>query len=119
MKKYELYRHERDNGLTHSQIAKKYGISRQRVAQVCGKYTPTSFIAITEEQCVYPKWRAWMNDNKVSRAELIRRMGNVASEKSFERLSSYMRGVNHPTKATIDKLLAATGLTYEELFWRP
>lgn len=35
MKKYELYRTERDKGLTYQQIADKYGVSKQNVAQAC------------------------------------------------------------------------------------
>lgn len=117
MKRYEIYRAEREKGLTAAQIAQKYGVSRQAVASAVGKYDPFAYKIVTEEQCVYPLWRGWMNAHKISRAELCRRMGHVGAGMNISRLSAYMRGTQSPPKFIIDKLLRATGLKYEELFW--
>jgi transcriptional regulator with XRE-family HTH domain len=116
LKKYEIYRAERANGLTAAQIAAKYGVSRQAVCSAVGRYDPFAFTYIEKHQCVYPIWRKWMNSNKVSRAELCRRMGISGASENILRISAYMRGTNYPTKRVIDRLLEATGLTYEELF---
>lgn len=108
----------RERGLTHTQIAEITGVSRQRICQITGKYDANYFKAYTESQVVYPNLRKWLNDNRVSRAEFIRRMGNLDHSTASARLSSYFRGKRFPQKATIDRMLEVTGLTYEELFHR-
>lgn len=104
----------RDQGMTYQQIADIVGVSKQRVAQICGKTAEWQFRAITKNGCIYPYWRAWMNANRVSRNELVRRMGFSSAVK----LSHWMRGDSFPTKQQIDSILRVTGLTYEQLFYR-
>lgn len=116
MKRYEIYRLERDRGMTAADIAKKYGVSRQAVHQAVGRYDPRAFVMVRREQCVYPKWREWMNEHKVSKAELLRRMGFGGCAST--NLSRYMRGKGYPNKEYIDRLIRATGLAYEQLFYR-
>ena len=118
MKKYEVYRQERNKGLTFQEIADKYGVSRQCVAKACANYCPARFIPIDEYRCIYPNVRKWMNDNKVSVAELVRRLGLGGYSESQVRMRNYLDGYSDPPKKTIDKLLAITGLTYEEFFER-
>lgn len=107
-----------ENGVRHSEIARIVGVSRRRVSQICGKYAPGHFHTITEKECVYPNWRKWMNDNKIGRAEMIRRMGHEPHPEYHSRLCNWMRGNCYPLKQSIDLLLEATGLTYEQLFYR-
>ncbi len=115
----KAYLAARESGMSYREIAEMFGVSFQRVAQVCGKYNPHRFQFITETGCIYPNWRKWMNDNKVSRYELVRRMGLITSQTEFvNRMSDYMRGVSEPKKWFIDKLLEATGMTYEVLFYK-
>lgn len=116
MKKYEIYREEREKGLTYKQIAEKYGVSKQNVAQCCGKYNPNRFRFWTAELCVYPNVRNWLNENKISKAELIRRMGVRFHSNTNAVVRGYLKGKTYPPKQTIDKLLSITGLTYEEFF---
>lgn len=108
--------------LRYVDIARKHGVSRQYVAAICGRYNPSSFRYITEIGCIYPNWRAWMNENKVSIFELLRRMGLEVHSANSERLRSYMTGRAEPRKPYIDKLIAVTGMPYEMLFddklWR-
>lgn len=106
----------RKAGKTYTEIAAEFGVSKQAVHQVCAKYEPNKFKTITPEKCVYPMWRNWMNENRVSKSEVLRRMGVMPSASNSARLSSYMCGGAYPSKPTIDKLLAVTGLTYEQLF---
>lgn len=115
--KLAIYQADRDAGMTYSEIAEKHGVSRQYVQQIIGKYNPRHFHPIKEEQCIYPIWRKWMNDNKVYTVELLRRMGHVPAADSVQRYTAYMRGACYPTKGVIDELLAVTGLTYEQLFY--
>lgn len=112
----ELYRSERAKGLTYQQIADKYGVSHQRVAQVCCRQKDGNFRPFSEERCIYVNLRNWLNENKVSLSELIRRCGNTANGTTLGRFGQYLRGANYPNKQTIDKILAATGLTYEQLW---
>lgn len=107
---------DRDAGMTYQAIADKHGVSHQYVSQVCGRYSPKGYRPVTETGCVYPNWRRWMNENKISRNELLRRMGLAIVIENSERLRRYMRGEGYPRKDYIDRLLAVTGMSYECLF---
>lgn len=114
--KAELYRADRKSGMTYEQIAKKYGVSRQRVAQACGVSKASSFRPQTIKTCVYKNLRSWMNENLISRAELVRLVGLEVAPGNSYRYGEYLRGEKDPPKQTIDKMLCVTGLTYEKLF---
>ena len=116
--KADLYAKERESGKSISEVAKMYGVSYQAVAQATRKSSHNYFRHYTEQECVYPNLRKWLNDNKVTRSELMRRMGMTASPTNYGRVSHYLKGRNYPYKNTIDKLLEVTGLTYEEFFQR-
>ena len=118
VKKYELYRQERNKGLTFQEIADKYGVSRQYVAQACAGCCHVRFMPIDEKRCIYPNVRKWMNDNRVSVAELTRRICIKNCSEPQIKVGKYLRGYYNPRKSTIDNLLAITGLTYEEFFER-
>lgn len=117
-RKGDIYRAEHDAGLSYSQIAAKHGISKQTVAQACGKLRENYFAQYTEEQVVYPNLRRWLNENRVSRAEFCRRMGFGWGARNVTRVSSWFHGRYDPKKSTIDKIIEITGLSYEELFGR-
>lgn len=106
----------RAQGLKYKEIGERLGVSAQYVAVVCGKGDQAYYRPVGDE-CVYPNLRKWMNKNKVSRREFLRRMGLTAHTGNYERLTSYLRGETEPRKAYIDKMLEVTGLTYEELFY--
>ena len=105
-----------EQGVKHAEIARLCGVSRQYVHMVCGKYSPMHFTTIGE-QCVFPNLRKWMNENKVNKAELLRRMGLERNPDNYDRLSRVMSGKGEPRRAYIDKMLRATGMTYETLFY--
>jgi transcriptional regulator with XRE-family HTH domain len=115
MGKKEIAQSLREQGYTHQQIAEQLGVSRQYICHICGKQDPCHFQYVTDK-CVYPNLRKWMNDNKVSRAELLRRMGYQPISGNYGKLEAIMMGIFLPNKAYIDKMLAVTGLTYEALF---
>lgn len=114
--KADLYIAERDAGLTYREIAEKHGVSYQCVAQSCSRYSDFNFKAYRREEVVYPNLRRWLNDNKITRSEFIRRMGNVVCGNAHSQISEWFRGKRYPTKSSIDKILKITGLTYEQLF---
>ena len=106
----------RKQGLKYNEIAEICGVSKQYVSIVCSCSNPSHFRPIGDE-CIYPNLAAWMNRNKVSRRELLRRMGLTTHARNYNRVASYLRGDAQPRKQYIDKMLEVTGLTYEEMFY--
>lgn len=105
-------------GASYTEIAERYGISKQRVYQIVGARNKAYFRPITPERCIYPYLRKWMNDNEISIAELVRRGRGNASATNWCELKAVLTGkARAVTKPTIDKLINATGLTYEKLFY--
>lgn len=114
--KADLYRADRDAGMKYKDIAAKHGVCYQTVAQACASFCRARFTEHKPESVVYPNLRRWMNDNKITKAEFVRRMGKVPRSETLAPLSDWLRGDYYPSKKNIDKMLAVTGLTYEELF---
>lgn len=106
----------REQGLKHREIAEKLGVSNQYVSTVCAKCDPAHFRYV-DDSCIYPNLRNWMNENKITRREFLRRMGLMPYTGNYERFTSYLRGDNYPRKPYIDKMLAVTGMTYETMFY--
>ena len=113
----DMARALRDTGLTYREIAEKMGISRQCVAQMCGKSDTSHFVKFSDA-VVYPNLRKWLNENKVSMAEFIRRCGYTSVSNEYQYFSRWMHGRVDPTKRIIDACIKATGMTYEELFYQ-
>jgi transcriptional regulator with XRE-family HTH domain len=114
--KADLYMAERAKGKTYREIAEQYGVTRQAIADACGKYEEGKFKPWTEERCIYPNLRKWLNENKVSMKEFIRRAGNIPGGNTDSLFRNYFKGKNEPRKGVIDKMLEVTGLTYEQLW---
>lgn len=106
---------DREAGMTYQQIADKHGVSHQYVGMVVGKYDPKHFRFVTKEGCIYPNLREWMNENKISASELVRRLHLEPVPENIRRLQRVMRGEN-ARKDYIDRLIEATGMRYEKLF---
>ena len=107
---------DRETGMTLQQVAEKHGVSRQYVSVVCGKYNPSYFKYITEEGCIFPNLRRWMNENKVGKQEFLRRMHMDTCGVNSTRLKGVINGSSTPRKDWIDLMLGVTGMTYEKLF---
>ena len=105
----------RESGMKLREIADALGVSRQYVAEVCGKCTPAHFRPVGSE-CIYPNLRKWMNENNVSRKEFVKRMGLEIYPDSYNRFGKLIKGESQPPKPYIDKMLKVTGLSYETLF---
>ena len=106
----------RSQGLKYRQIAEKVGVSFQYAAIVCGQGDVCKFRPFTQDECVFPHFRQWLNAHRVSRNELIRRAGITLSGTNNQRLGAILRGKSDPSKVWIDRLICATGLPYEQLF---
>jgi transcriptional regulator with XRE-family HTH domain len=105
-------------GVSVLELARQFGVSRTRIYQILDEDKIALFKVTTEEQCIYPKWRNWMNENRVSKQDLLRQLGLVNANVNRSRLRAYMTGQCYPQKHTIDDLIRITGLTFEELFYR-
>lgn len=104
------------NGQDILKKIEKCGVSKQNVAQACAQYSPKFFKVWTPSKCVYPNVRKWLNDNKMTTAEMVRRMGCKNHTNTNHSLREILKGNSYPNKLKIDKLLAITGLTYEKFF---
>lgn len=112
--KREIANHLRDQGYTLEQIGLMLGISRARAGQLVGRQR--SFHVILAEHCPYVNLRNWMNANRVSRAEFVRRMGYMNCPSTITKFGEIIRGERQPKKDYIDKMLEVTGQKYEEMF---
>lgn len=106
----------RSQGMTYRQIAQSVGVSFQWVSIICGQADGSHFRPVTEQSCVWPMLRQWMNENKISRNELLRRMRFNTSGNTNAKLARILRGEQELSKPWIDRLIFATGLPYEQLF---
>jgi transcriptional regulator with XRE-family HTH domain len=107
-----------DEGYNFSEIAKKCGVTRQYVSLVLCGTELSDFRRLDETKCVFPKFVEWWNRNRMTYPKFFARMGMSYHTTNVDRLKKYMYGKRNPTKGYIDKLISATGLTYEEIFYR-
>ena len=112
----EQIKKDRLSGMTCREVAEKHGVSFQYVQQVCAGLLGSNFQFVTEEKCIYPNLRKWMNENSVCVSELIRRIGLDAAGENHHRYACVLSGRFLPRKDKIDQLIKVTGMTYEELF---
>lgn len=105
----EVYIEEHKRGKTFSQIAAKYGVSRQCVEQACKKQPKPR--TVKESACIYVNIRNWMNQMGISRVQLAE-----MSIACYNALDRYLTGKADIPKRVIDDLIKITGIPYEELF---
>ena len=75
----------------------------------CVNVDGTYKTVITEKGCIYPNLRRWLNNDRRRRDRFFKAMRGVT-------IRDMLNGSRQPKKDTIDKMLALTGMTYEELF---
>lgn len=101
----------RAEGIPYRVIAEQFGISRQRAQQIAAREPMDikRFHIKAVAKIPYVGLRTWMINNRVSTSELSRRCG-------VERLP--LSGQYKLKTSTANKILQATGLTFEECFRR-
>jgi hypothetical protein len=114
MDKKARARQLREEGLTYQQIGKALGCSKQYIAQILGKQDVSKYRYF--HNCIYPNISKWMNANKVSLAEFVRRMGHQAISGNLATLRDILTGRVQPRKPYIDLMIKVTGMPYEVLF---
>ena len=106
--KIEAYSMRLD-GVTVREIAKKYGVSYQYIQQLfpgTGKDNGEKY-----KSYIYPNIVKLLHENSMSLTKLAKRC-NL----SYVGLQYFLSGRNGGSKKTVDKILKATGMTYEEAF---
>ena len=103
----------RIDGYAYQEIANKMGISQQAVRDcLLRSISRDSRNTRLFAHCVYPNILKYMCNHKMSLSGLAN-----AAELNPNIVSRVLEGRNF-TKTSIDKILKATGMTYEEAFWR-
>ena len=100
------------DGSTLEEIGKAYGISRQAVSLNLHNWMGNGRIRENKRYSQYPGLQKWMVENGIRPTKLARMMGF----KHASSIYNLLLGSGGARKETIDKILAVTGLTYEELF---
>ena len=111
-RKTDKYLEDRKLGMTYREIAAKYGVTFQSVQYACMRHEGGTFRYFQPDEVVYPNLRRWLNENLVTKAELARRLGM----KPDKQISCWLSGKTNPSHKTISKFIAATGMTFEQLF---
>ena len=118
MKKWQIYAEERQQGKTYREIAEKYGVSHQAVSQCLARRGDRiGFKPYTERECVYDGLRDWLNENCISRSEFARTIMDCHGLGGawHERIRRRLDGTTGFRQTEINKVLKASGKTYEEL----
>lgn len=108
MCKAQEYEKLQKSGMTISEIAREYGVSRQCVSEALIKlHGPTgNYSGANSVQ--YPAIKRWMQNNHCSFVDFEQRCGC--------RLQKALKYGHGMTKHKIDAILRVTGLTYEQAF---
>lgn len=117
MRKVDLYEEMRADGMTYQEIADACGCSHQNVSQTLARYRASQFRAFTKDRCCWDGLLEWLNDNRISLQELIRRRyGRNHTGSVGDTLRRQLKGERPLKKTDIDFFRELTGLTYEQLF---
>lgn len=73
--------------------------------------TPPQVRHKTEKKILYPRLMQWIEDNNLTLLDAC-----ISFDIGDNTLPMILYGFNDPSKRTIDKMLAVTGIPYEELF---
>lgn len=96
------------DGVSKAEIARRLGLSYEQVRTCLPKNRRVNM----EGKMVYPNILVWMEESGYDYAKMSRAVGVHVNTLRFA-----LKGEN-TTKEVIDKILAATGLRYEQAFYR-
>jgi len=107
----------RVNGSTLDEIGKKFGVTRERVRQILAANTKDPVTKGMKEsagcKCIYPALADWMITNCCPAYKMCKETGLC---KTVTTLYYKLQGRNPFNIVEIKKLLAYTGMTFEEAF---
>lgn len=110
----------RQEGKTYQQIGDTFGISKQRACIICGMDINDKpyFHIWTKDRCIFHSLRDWFNIHRFSTKDILEQIGLPVSSSNRIHLRRILNGDVTMKKDDIDRLIALTGMTYEELFGR-
>lgn len=98
-------------GSSLQEVADKFGVSREYIRQIT---PPTGTLAQTRssyEKCIYPNISSWLYENRYSYNRFSKLICCTCTS-----IYNALIGKTDPSKCLIDKILDATGMTYEVAF---
>lgn len=101
----------RANGFTLQEVADRFGVTRQLISKKMPTYCHAKQTCRDPGKIIYPGLRRYMMDNRFTFSRFAVHCGV-----GYPQLYNALTGRADPFKATIDKILAGTGMTYEEAF---
>ena len=102
----------RESGVTLRELGEKYGVSKQRIGQLCKSYNNrTDRFEKRTSKVIYPNIRRFMVENYLTFIDFTNLCG-ISYTTGFNALT----GRHKPNGNTVEGILRATGLTYEEAF---
>lgn len=112
--RYDEMLKDRAAGMTYEQIGRKHGVTRQRVGQICGQYNKYNFRVIKGDGCIYKNLRKWMNDNSISRSELLKKLGVESINNSvMQSFRLMLLGRRDMPEDIVGRLAVVTSMNYE------
>ena len=99
------------NGMSLREIADKFGVTYQCIAQILPATSPAFRHPTNADKCIYPAIREYMQKNRMT----YNRLAALCGITPMTIYRSLNKEVN-PTKKTIDRVLEVTQMTYEEAF---
>ena len=106
-----------EEGYTLQELGKEFGVSDERIRQVIGGSTNLRNRTLKSHQySIYPNIDKWMHDHNMTYLRFAIEMGFGGNTETAKRLANCLSGRNEFNKTAIDRLLKATGFTYEEAF---
>lgn len=94
-------------GMTQKALAAEYGVSQALIQKRCGG----PYRGYRKNEIKYKGIEKWLNEKELS----TRRFSEISGI-NYVSLYYILTGRNEPKKKSIDRILEATGLTYEEAF---
>lgn len=108
--KVEAYR-MRLEGATLRECAEKFGVSREYIRQITPPVETHPRRRRAYDSCIYPNIKEWMYQNRYSYYAFSKIL-----DCSPASVYNVLMGKSSPNKKLIDKILDATGMSYEEAF---
>ena len=103
----------RIDGCTFQEIADKMGISKQYVHAELKRCLSRNSDCVLRKKCVYPNISKYILGNKLTISSFVSNIGM-----NYDSALKILKGISKPSQTSIEKILKATGMTYEEAFWR-
>lgn len=107
-----------DSGMTLMQIARKEGMTKQRVHQIVRKdYGITEFQLNKINMILFPAIRDWMIGYKITLKEFCDTVSNTShNEVSANRVEKFLINGSKTSVGLIQDILKVTGISFEEAF---